>query len=75
MKDQACALIILLEIVNKRTHNLLKHLRNNAKEARRLTNNQQTLMVKPDHFVDLFTGDQSKALHEQRNIARKHNQK
>lgn len=75
MKDLACVLTTHLEIVNKRTHDLLKHLRNNAKEARRLTENQQTLMVKPDHFVDLFTGDHAKVLHEHRNVVRKHNQK
>lgn len=59
----------------KRTHDLLKHLRNTAAEAKKLSLNQQRLIKKPDHFVDLLTGDHMKQLHEKRSKARKYNQK
>lgn len=59
----------------KRTHDLLKHLRNTKNEAKKLSQNQQNVLKRADHFVDLFTGDHSKKLHDQRSKARKHNQK
>lgn len=59
----------------KRTHDLLKHLRTAAAEAKKLSKNQQRLIKKPDHFVDLLTGDHAKQLHEKRTKVRKHNQK
>jgi hypothetical protein len=57
----------------KRTHNLLHRLRNTTSQAKKLSENKQRLLTKPDHFADLLTGDQAKILHNKRNKARKHN--
>ena len=66
----------------KRAHHLLKELRNGKsnksksknKAKTRMSLNQQRLVKKPDHFVDLFTGDQTKKLHDKKTVAREYNQ-
>jgi hypothetical protein len=59
----------------KRTHDLLKRLRDSTNQANKLSENQQRLLTKPDHFTDLLTGDHAKKLHNKRNKARNHNKK
>ncbi|CAI2363059.1 unnamed protein product [Moneuplotes crassus] len=49
----------------KRKHHLLNRVRGCKKESK-LTKNQKKTIQKPDHFVDLFTGDQAKTVHEKR---------
>lgn len=59
----------------KQKSDILSHLKNTQKLAKKLSKNQKRLLVKPDHFVDLMTGDPQKKLHDQRNKARNHNKK
>lgn len=57
----------------KRTHYLLKNVRDWVNVNNEMSLNQKRVIKEPDHFVSLFTGDQAKKLHDQRTIARNYN--
>ena len=59
----------------KQKHHLLQKARATEQLHHKMSVNQERVMQRPDHFVDLFTGDQAKVVHDKRSKITALNQK